>query len=96
MPRETRWWVYGKTPKGETVILGGYLSREKSEEIGNDAFDGLYETIELNTVDKAKASSIIKEKMFEQSHDLRLSLRKVSHKMPVRTISESGDNGVHP
>ena len=85
-----RWWVYGKSPKGETVILGGYVSQEKAEEIGNDAFDGQYDTVQLDTIDKQKASSIIKHKILKQSHDLEFSMRRVSHKMPVKGSSNGG------
>ena len=90
MPREWRWWVYGQID-GTPVILGGYVEEEKADSIGTDAFDGMYEKVYLPTTNKEAATSQIKHKVFEKTHDLRYSLRPVRHSLGKKDETQEGN-----
>lgn len=85
---------------GHTVILGGYggggesdseRGESRADEIGTDAFDGMYNKAYLPTTSKERATALIKHKMFEESHNLSFSLQRVGHKVPADSNIETED-----
>ena len=84
---EGKWWVYGEVD-GKMVILGGYSTSEKADNIICSAFDGMGEKILLETIDKSRAAQIIKHKRFEETGDLRYSLRPAKHTLGRSDESE--------
>ena len=80
--REWHWWTYGKNKKGEMTILGGFKTEDRAQEENLSAFDGNGECVYLPTTqqDKAKATTLIKYKLYKQTHNLEDSIRPVKHK----------------
>ncbi len=87
---EYRWWIWGDR-NGKPLVLGGYVSEEKCDEIGTEIFDGLYDKACLNTIDKSKATSIIRHMKFEKTHDLEYSMKPVRHSLGKSDETEESD-----
>lgn len=56
------WWIFGKDPNGDPYLRGPYASEYRAQ-LRRDEQTGIDgEIINLPTVDRAKATSILKEK----------------------------------
>lgn len=75
------WWIV-TTFKGQPVILGPYTSEEEASQVGFEKLGGNFESYELPTRDKSKATSMIKARILNKTSDLETALRKAKHQIP--------------
>jgi len=74
------WWVLAEH-EGKSVIFGPKATEEEAYNLGFDKLNGRFEVVSLPTRDRAKATSMLKARMFEDTGDLDKSLRKFRHKL---------------
>lgn len=75
------WWI--KTIfQGRTIVLGHFVSEEEANEVGFQKLGGDFEAIELPTIDKTRATAMIKAKIFNQTASLEDALKRVGHIIP--------------
>lgn len=75
------WWVTGRKADGKMVVLGPFMNEEERDEVLCSFQNDSGESHWLNTVDKARATSILKYKLFSATHDLDQSMQRVSHRI---------------
>jgi len=84
------WWIIGKVERVrksdgfsrmQPCILGPYASEAIANENGFRAFDGDFKAVELNTRDKAAATSRCKHLLFDASDNLAEALEPIRHKI---------------
>lgn len=72
----TYFYHYGITKQGRPEIMGPETQRE-AEKFASELEDG--EVFELDTVDRKRATAIIKAELIRRGVDHDLALRKVKH-----------------
>lgn len=73
------WWCLGMA-SGKTILIGPYDSEADAVEAGFRAFDGgNFETYELKTRDRAKATQMVKYKIHEGGKSLDEAMQPISH-----------------
>lgn len=88
------WWIKASS-QGRPVVLGWYNTEEEANTVGFQQLGGDFEAYELPTTDKARATAMIKAKILNQTSDLDMALRRVSHKLPNnpgdKDVSDAAD-----
>lgn len=75
------WWI-STFHNGRLVVLGCYATEEEANQTGFEKLRGEFEAHELMTIDKGKATAMIKAKVLEQTENLDLALKRARHKLP--------------
>lgn len=68
--------------EGKPVILGPYRTEEEASNFGFQRLGSNFETYDLPTRDKARAASMIKARILQQTSNLDTALQKVRHQLP--------------
>ena len=81
--RRDYYWISAiEKETGRLVVLGPYDSEDEANQVGFGAkLDGMFEVHKLGTIDKARATSEIKYKRFQQTQNLHESLKRAKHKV---------------
>lgn len=79
------WWI--KTAhEGRLVILGPYNSEEEASQFGFQKLGSDFETYDLPTRDKSRATSMIKARILQQTSNLGIALQRAKHNLPKEEI----------
>ena len=74
------YWVTGRKKDGKMALLGPFMSQDEADNTIFDAFpNDTGEKFQLNTTDRARATQILKFKLFSATHDLDISMQPISH-----------------
>lgn len=79
--RRDYYWISAiEKESGRLVVLGPYDTEDEANQVGFGAkLDGNFEVHQLGTIDKARATSEIKYKRFNQTKSLEQALRRAKH-----------------
>jgi len=88
---ESYYWVTGTNPENfSMVVMGAYNSENEANDVSQRLQDGVVH--ELNTRDKARATQVLKHKLFKDGKSIEQALKHASHKMPENNNRSDFDN----
>lgn len=74
------YWI-SATKEGRKILLGPYKTEDEATEKGMEKLDISFDVIPLPTSDESRATRMLKAKILEDTSDIDVSLKRVSHKM---------------
>ncbi len=77
---KSAWWVTGRKKDGKMALLGPFFDTDEADSKMFDGFpNDTGEKHYLNTVDRARATQMLKYKLFSDGNDLDTSMQPFSH-----------------
>ena len=73
------WWIVDRDQKGEPLLFGPYTMAIKAQNYADDNCSSGAELFELDTVNSAKATSMLKEKLVDRFHDVGKGMKRFRH-----------------
>lgn len=73
------YWIYARN-KGRLIILGAKSSEEAANQYGYEKLEVPFDVVGLPTKDRARATSMIKARLLDETNNLDIALRRATHK----------------
>jgi len=73
------WWAHC-FHNGRLVVIGPYLDQAEAEREAWGKLEGKGEAVELSTIDRNRATAILKKKLLDRFRDLDITMRRASHR----------------
>ena len=80
------WWVTTTSGDGKMVVLGPYSTEDNANNYAFRHLGSNFETHQLFTKDMAKATRMLKKRLFDRIGDLDTALKRAGHQLPEKEI----------
>jgi len=83
------WWIYSFY-MGRTIVLGPYADESDAERDLLSKLEGRGEVILLNTIDRNKATAILKKRTLDDTSNIAMALRRARHEKGLAQDKKRG------
>ena len=76
--KDNYWYNYA-IYNGRLIVDGFYFSEQEALQFGSKNIPVGYKTVNIATRDRSKATQIIKRRVWEETNDIDMALRRAKH-----------------
>lgn len=66
---------------GRLIVLGPYTDQVEADRENYSKLEGKGEVVELNTIDRSRATAMLKKKLLDKGRDLDKALQRAKHQV---------------